>query len=134
MGQGACAGDGTTCCPFFNTDGSCTTACPTNYAASNDTDYTCGKYIVMQPIAHASCQGIVFCLIFQNVLFLVHWVMNRTHLALAVFQCISVSPAIPVRMEQHVIAVPTATLTTPAHALKTSLVKIAQVTQILFHM
>ena len=44
MGQGACAGDGTTCCPFFNTDGSCTTACPTNYAASNDTNYTCGKY------------------------------------------------------------------------------------------
>ena len=41
MGQGACAGDGTTCCPFFNTDGSCTTACPTNYAASNDTGYIC---------------------------------------------------------------------------------------------
>ena len=112
MGQGACAGDGTTCCPFFNTDGSCTTACPTNYAASNDTNYTCGEYNSYS----LTCQ-ITFAL--KRVHCLVHWVMNQTQLALAVFQYISVSLAIPVRMEQHVISVLT-TLTTPAHVLLTT--------------
>ena len=45
----------------------------------------------------------------------------------AVIQCISVSLAIPVRMEQHVISVPTATLTTPAHVLLTTLDRIVTV-------
>ena len=39
--------------------------------------------------------------------------MHQTQLVLNVFQCISVSLAIPVRMEHHVISVLTAT-TTPA--------------------
>ena len=54
----------------------------------------------------------------QSVFSLVHWVMSQTQIVLNVFQCISVSPAIPVRMEQRVISVLTATLTTPALALK----------------
>ena len=55
--------------------------------------------------------------IFQNVFSLVHWVMSQAQLVLNVFQCISVSPTIPVRMEQHVLSVLTTTLTTPALAL-----------------
>ena len=50
--------------------------------------------------------------------------MSQTHLV-NVFQCISVSPATPVRMEQHVISVLTATLTTPALVYLHSLGKIA---------
>ena len=59
------------------------------------------------------------------VQFHAHWAMNQTQLVMVVFQCISVSPMIPVRMEQYVISVVTATLTTPAHACHPSLTKIA---------
>ena len=44
-GQGACKAESpvtSDCCPFFLTNGDCTLSCPTNYEASNITDYTCG--------------------------------------------------------------------------------------------
>ena len=53
-----------------------------------------------------------------SVQFHAHQAMNQTQLVMVVFQCISVSSMIPVRMEQHVILVITATLTTPAHVLE----------------
>ena len=68
----------------------------------------------------------VYFLIQLSVQFHAHWVMNQTHLV-NVFQCISVSPRIPVRMEQHVIL--SATLTTPAHALQTTQDKIVTVSK-----
>ena len=43
MGQGSCVSTDTNCCPFFGLDNMCTTSCPTNYAASNVTDFVCGK-------------------------------------------------------------------------------------------
>ena len=31
------------CCPYFGLDNMCTTSCPTNYVASANTNFTCGK-------------------------------------------------------------------------------------------
>ena len=31
------------CCPYFDFDNMCTTSCPTNYIASANTNFTCGK-------------------------------------------------------------------------------------------
>ena len=56
---------------------------------------------------------------------IVHWVMRQNHFVLNVFQCISVSQTIPVRMEQHVISVLTTTLTTPALALQSKIVNVS---------
>ena len=42
-GQGGCATSPTDCCPFYNTDDSCTTSCDTNFAATPGTNYTCGE-------------------------------------------------------------------------------------------
>ena len=70
----------------------------------------------------------VYFLIQLSVQFHAHWVMNQTHLV-NVFQCISVSPRIPVRMEQHVILVLITTLTTPAHVLPTTQDRIVTVSK-----
>ena len=45
MGQGACndPSSPTDCCPFYNTDNSCTTSCDTNFIATPSTNYTCGE-------------------------------------------------------------------------------------------
>ena len=42
-GQGACLTPFTNCCPFYNTDDSCTTSCDTNFIATPNTNYTCGE-------------------------------------------------------------------------------------------
>ena len=69
----------------------------------------------------------VYSLIQLNVQFHAHWVTNQTQLVMVVFQSTYASPRIPVRMEQRVILVLTATLTTPAHVLELLLEKIVQV-------
>ena len=95
-----------------NTDYTC--LCPANYTGQNcESEYKC--YLKQ-----------LYSFFFQYVLHLVHLDMSQYQLVLVnVFQCISVSPMILVRMEQHVISVVTATLTTPAHACHPSLTKIA---------
>lgn len=47
QGQGACRTNSNfDCCPYFTTDGACTTSCPTNFNASNTTGYTCSKCLI----------------------------------------------------------------------------------------
>ena len=95
-----------------NTDYTC--LCPANYTGQNcESEYKC--YLKQ-----------LYSFFFQYALHLVHLDMSPSQLALVnVFQCISVSPTTPVRMEQHVISVRTATLTIPAYACLSSLTKIA---------
>ena len=45
MGQGSCVSSINDCCPFFDLNNMCTTSCPTNYVASANTNFTCGKEI-----------------------------------------------------------------------------------------
>ena len=51
MGQGGCV-TFNDCCPFYNTDGSCTTICPINFAATPSTNYTCSEYKLACMHAH----------------------------------------------------------------------------------
>lgn len=43
LGQGSCRSV-SDCCPFFATNGVCTSTCPDNFTASASTNYTCGNY------------------------------------------------------------------------------------------
>ena len=47
VGQGGCLTSSTDCCPFYNINSSCTTSCPSGFAATSSSDYTCGEYIVV---------------------------------------------------------------------------------------
>ena len=67
--------------------------------------------------------NISYSVFFQYAIFLVQ-LLGTNKSQPAVFQCISVSLAIPVRMVQHVISV-LVKLTTPAQAYLRSLTKIA---------
>ena len=109
------------------TSNPCQNGATCNIGSNSNTNYTCS---CTQNILGNNCTGKSWdsyirhdlgTLNSQNVFSLVHWVMSQIQIVLNVFQYISVSPAIPVRMEQHVISEVTATLTTPARVLKMSL-------------
>ena len=113
------------------TSNPCQNGAACNIGTNSNTNYTCscpanftGQNCESE---HKMLLNISYSVFFQYAIFLVQWLgTNQSQPALVnVFQCISVSPAIPVRMEQHVVLVLTATLTTPAHAYLPSLTKIA---------
>ena len=112
------------------TSNPCQNGATCNFSTNSNTNYTCSCLANFTgqdfKSEHKMLFNISYSVFFQYAIFLVQWLgTNRSQPALAyVFQCISVSPAIPVRMEQHVISV-LATLATPAQAYLHSLKKIA---------